>query len=97
VTPLLLSAPPAISPPSRARGSRWKAAFLPSAALAALWSKYDPRMLELDYFLAYPDRSWPILREILYEHFDRARPNKAHEVLARLETEGWPRGPGSIQ
>jgi NAD-dependent deacetylase len=54
-------------------------------------------MLELDYFLAYPDRSWPILREILYEHFDRARPNKAHEVLARLETEGWPRSPGSIQ
>jgi MFS family permease len=37
-----------------------------------LWNKYDPRMLELDYFLAHPDRSWPVFREIFYEHFDRA-------------------------
>jgi NAD-dependent deacetylase len=50
-----------------------------------LWSQYDPRMLELDYFLAHPDQSWPILREIFYDHFGAARPNKAHEVLAAWE------------
>jgi NAD-dependent deacetylase len=55
-----------------------------------LWNKYDPRMLELDYFLRHPEKSWPILREIFYDHFGAAKPNKAHEVLARLETEGWP-------
>jgi NAD-dependent SIR2 family protein deacetylase len=55
-----------------------------------LWSKYDPRMLELDYFTRHPEKSWPILREIFYEHFGKARPNKAHEVPARLENEGWP-------
>ena len=62
-----------------------------------LWNKYDPRMLELDYFLAHPDRSWPVFREIFYEHFDRARPNKAHEVLAAWEARGaGPDGRGGL-
>jgi threonine aldolase len=56
-----------------------------------LWSKYDPRMLELDYFLAHPERSWPVIKEIFYDNFGAARPNKAHLALARLELEGWPR------
>jgi len=50
-----------------------------------LWSQYDPRMLELDYFLAHPEKSWPILREIFYDHFGAAKPNRAHEVLAAWE------------
>jgi hypothetical protein len=25
-------------------------------------ARYDPRMLELDNFLAHPEQSWPILR-----------------------------------
>lgn len=53
-----------------------------------LWSKYDPRMLELNYFLAHPEKSWPILREIFYDHFGAARPNRAHEVLASWEARG---------
>jgi NAD-dependent deacetylase len=53
-----------------------------------LWSRYDPRMLELDYFRAHPDMAWPVIREIFYDHFGTAKPNTAHEVLARLETAG---------
>jgi NAD-dependent deacetylase len=53
-----------------------------------LWSKYDPRMLELDYFLAHPEKSWPILREIFYDHFGKARPNRAHEAQAACEARG---------
>jgi NAD-dependent deacetylase len=53
-----------------------------------LWNRYDPRMLELDYFLRHPEKSWPILREIFYEHFGKARPNRAHEVLAAWEARG---------
>jgi hypothetical protein len=60
-----------------------------------LWNKYDSRKLELDYFLKRPEVSWPILREIFYDHFGKARPNKAHEVLAAWERDGWPRGPGA--
>jgi NAD-dependent SIR2 family protein deacetylase len=32
--------------------------------------------------------SWPILREIFYDHFGAAKPNRAHEVLAAWETRG---------
>ena len=53
-----------------------------------LWSKYDPRLLEIRYFRAHPEVSWPILGEIFYDHFGRARPNRAHEVLAAWEARG---------
>ena len=56
-----------------------------------LWGKYDPRTLELDYFLASPARAWPVIKEIFYDNFGTARPNAAHLSLARLEQEGWPR------
>ena len=53
-----------------------------------MWSKYDPEVLELGYFLEHPERSWPVIREIFYDFFGKARPNKAHLVLARMEKEG---------
>ena len=53
-----------------------------------LWSRYDPRKLELDYFLAHPEAAWPLLREIFYDHFGKARPNRAHEVLTAWQNEG---------
>jgi len=53
-----------------------------------LWSKYDPRMLELDYFLSHPETAWPVIREIFYDNFGKARPNVAHLALARLEAAG---------
>ena len=45
-------------------------------------------MLEIEYFLAHPEQSWPILREIFYDHFGKARPNKVHEVLPAWEARG---------
>jgi len=53
-----------------------------------LWSKHDPRMLEIDYFHRHLEKAWPILREIFYEHFGKAKPNRAHEVLAAWEARG---------
>ena len=52
-------------------------------------------MLELDYFLAHPDKAWPVIREIFYNHFGKARPNRAHEVLAAWERDGWARATGA--
>lgn len=63
----------------------------PFRGTGGLWNKYDPRMLELDYFLAHPDRAWPVIKEIFYDHFGQARPNAAHKVLAEWEAHGWPR------
>ena len=53
-----------------------------------LWTRYDPRKLELSYFCAHPEVSWPIMKEIFYEHFAAAQPNAAHLGLARLEAAG---------
>jgi NAD-dependent deacetylase len=53
-----------------------------------LWGKYDPRLLEIRYFLAHPEVSWPVLKQIFYDHFGAARPNRAHEVLAAWEARG---------
>jgi NAD-dependent deacetylase len=53
-----------------------------------LWGKYDPRTLELDYFLAHPETAWPVIREIFYDNFGKAKPNAAHLALARLEAAG---------
>ncbi|GAH77686.1 unnamed protein product, partial [marine sediment metagenome] len=36
----------------------------------------------------FPDEVWPVLKELFYEHFASAKPNKAHYVLARLEQRG---------
>jgi NAD-dependent deacetylase len=55
-----------------------------------LWGKYDPETLQIEYFLADPARAWPTIKEIFYDNFGKARPNRAHKVLARLEVEGWP-------
>ncbi len=60
-----------------------------------LWGRYDPRLLELDAFLSHPEKAWPVIKEIFYDHFGAARPNRAHEVLAAWETRGWPRGGGA--
>jgi len=60
----------------------------PFRGSGGLWSRYDPRMLELDYFLAHPETAWPVIREIFYDHFGAARPNKAHQVLAAWEAQG---------
>jgi NAD-dependent deacetylase len=54
-----------------------------------LWSKYDPSSLDLEHFLANPDKSWVIIKEIFYDFFGQAKPNKAHYVLAQMEKQGF--------
>lgn len=54
----------------------------------SIWSRYDPHILELDYFRTRPEESWPVVREIFYDFFGKAKPNKAHQVLARMEAAG---------
>ncbi len=53
-----------------------------------LWSRYDPMVLDISYFHAHPLEAWKVIREIFYDYFRDARPNRAHEVLARMEEKG---------
>ncbi len=53
-----------------------------------LWNKYNPEVLDLRYFQNDPEECWVYIREIFYDFFADAKPNKAHKVLARMEQEG---------
>jgi NAD-dependent deacetylase len=53
-----------------------------------LWSKYNPEVLELNYFYRYPLESWKVIKEIFYDFFGKARPNLAHLALGQLEKMG---------
>jgi len=54
-----------------------------------LWSRYDPRILDLRYFHEHPRESWQAIKEIFYDYMGvHARPNAAHRLLAILEKEG---------
>ena len=56
----------------------------------AVWQKYDPSCLELDYFYAHPDKVWPAINEIFYNFMFKTeiKPNMAHHVLAKMEANG---------
>lgn len=53
-----------------------------------LWSKYDPIVLDLNYFKTNPKESWAVIKEIFYDFFGKAKPNDAHFALAKLEDAG---------
>jgi NAD-dependent deacetylase len=53
-----------------------------------LWERYDPRLLEIEYFLEHPVESWTAIKEIFYDSFEGARPNAAHFALAAMEAAG---------
>ncbi len=82
------------------RGARYLTAFTgagisvesgipPFRGPEGIWEKYDPRMFDIEFFRAHPERSWPLLKEIFYGGgLCAARPNRAHEVLAAWEKRG---------
>jgi len=54
-----------------------------------LWSKYNPIFLDTQYFLSYPKKSWALIKEIFYDFFGQAKPNKAHYALAEIQKLGY--------
>ncbi|MCK5857149.1 MAG: NAD-dependent deacylase [Bacteroidales bacterium] len=53
-----------------------------------LWSKYDPIILDLDYYKRYSNKSWPVIKKLFFDFFGSAIPNDAHLDLAKMEQEG---------
>lgn len=53
-----------------------------------LWSKYNPEILDINYFYNNPENSWRVIKEIFYDFFNTAKPNKAHYTLAQWEKSG---------
>lgn len=54
-----------------------------------LWSKYDPTILELDYYKTNTSESWKVIKKLFYDFFGSAKPNDAHHVIGRLEKQGY--------
>ncbi|MCX6281652.1 MAG: NAD-dependent deacylase [Bacteroidetes bacterium] len=53
-----------------------------------IWNKYDPRFLEIAYFMNHPKESWNVIKELFYDFFSSAKPNNAHFTLAEMEQKG---------
>jgi NAD-dependent deacetylase len=53
-----------------------------------IWDKYDPIILEIDYFTRYPEKAWPHIKDMFYNVIDKAAPNPAHYVLSKWEQQG---------
>ncbi len=60
----------------------------PFRGATGLWSKYDPIVLDINYFHKNPLESWKVIKEIFYDFFGKAKPNRAHEILAAMEQQG---------
>ncbi|MDO8899633.1 MAG: NAD-dependent deacylase [Bacteroidales bacterium] len=53
-----------------------------------IWSRYNPEVLELDFFFRQSFKSWAVIKEIFYDFFQDVKPNAGHNVLAKWEMEG---------
>jgi len=54
-----------------------------------LWSKYDPSLFTLSYFMNNPEHSWELLKKLFYESFKNIKPNIAHIILSIMESKGY--------
>ena len=57
-----------------------------------IWNKYDPMLLDLNYFLEDPAASWQFMADTFFQFFHKAEPNPAHMALALLEKKGLMQG-----
>lgn len=57
----------------------------PFRGKSGLWSKYNPQVLDIDYFYRNPEKAWYYINEIFYDFFGKAKPNAAHLLLAEME------------
>ena len=60
----------------------------PFRGSTGLWSKYDPIVLDINFFYSNTLEAWKVIKELFYDFFGKASPNAAHLVLARFEKQG---------
>jgi NAD-dependent deacetylase len=53
-----------------------------------LWGKYDPMILDINYYKRNTQDSWAVIKQIFYDYFGKAKPNDAHLRLAEWERDG---------
>ncbi len=53
-----------------------------------IWDRYDPIILDIEYFKQNAAKAWPKIKEMFYKTIDKAQPNPAHKILAQWEKRG---------
>jgi NAD-dependent deacetylase len=53
-----------------------------------IWNKYDPEILDINFFKQHPKESWREIVKMFFEVIDLAKPNAAHYALADMEKTG---------
>jgi len=53
-----------------------------------IWSRIDPGFAEIGFFRSKPEKSWPRIKEVFFDHIGRAKPNNAHFCLSAIESAG---------
>jgi NAD-dependent deacetylase len=53
-----------------------------------LWTRYDPKCLEIAYFRRNPKDAWGHIKEIFFDSMGKALPNAGHRAVAELEAMG---------
>lgn len=64
----------------------------PFTGVGGLWNQYDPKFIEINFFLSDPTRSWQEMKKIFFTDMDEAQPNTAHTVLGKMEQRGLLKG-----
>ena len=64
----------------------------PFRGAGGLWNKVDPSFIELSRFQREPEACWSKIRELFYNHWDKAEPNRAHILLAEMVRAGYIKG-----
>ncbi|MEZ5673550.1 MAG: Sir2 family NAD-dependent protein deacetylase [Thiotrichaceae bacterium] len=71
-----------------AQGISVESGIPPFRGAEGLWSRYDPIVLDLSYFLQHTEHAWRVIKELFYDFFGQAHPNAAHYAIAQLEQAG---------
>ncbi len=64
----------------------------PFRGKGGLWNTYNPEILDINYFTEHPGRAWKVIKEIFYDYFGKAKPNRAHLILSEMERAGIVKG-----
>lgn len=54
-----------------------------------IWNKYDPKVLELSFFMQNPKESWQNIKQMFFEVLQKPKPNEAHLCLNKLEKKSF--------
>ena len=61
----------------------------PFTGKGGLWTQYDPKFIEINYFYNHPIESWKEIKKIFYDFMlDSCKPNLSHTTIGKWAQQG---------